>query len=288
MKKELKTLPVFFFIFPALAMILQIVAIAMGVMGITDDPDGRMALATWLVIANGLIIMAIIFALVGAIKRTKGMYIIGSGVSLAVGYLATVTVFVMGCIAGANRNNPSYDMVWAGMIISFILSLMTSGLLIIASIITGAKKKGSYAFLGVTSIIALVLFSVFTICITLMVTSQDTNTKVNLLGYTLTNNLSVITLLLSLAILSFLKHPENEVEDPIPGPTIIIANAQVEEATKKYLDDAAKASQVEKSKEIEAPQDDDPTARLRKYKQMLDEGLITEEDYNEKKKELLK
>ena len=286
MKKELKTLPVFFFAFPAIAMILQIIAIANGVMGITDEPEVRLALGTWLCIANGLIMMAITFALVGAIKRTKGMYIIGSGVSLAIGYLATITVFVMGCIAATNAER-GYDLLLAGMVISFILTMITSLLLIIASIITGARRKSSYAFLGVSSIICLILFSIFTACVVGTVLAQKTTTQTNFLTYVLTNNISVIILLISLAILSFLKHPENEIADEIPSPTIIIANPEVNAATKKYLDDAAKANaSIAEEKKIDAPKDD-PTDELRKYKKMLDEGLITEEDYEKKKKDIL-
>ena len=170
--------------------------------------------------------------------------------------------------------------------------------MIIASLITGGRKKSSYAFLGATSIICLLIFGTFTIVTALVYAAQaDDPIQRTAMTYALTNNIAFIVLLLSLVILSFLKHPENEIEDEIPSPTIIIANPQVTEATKKYLDDAAKAQgYIEEEKKIETPADQatsdstqtDSLEELRKYKKMLDEGLITEQDYEKKKAEILK
>ena len=303
MKKNIKTLPIFFIAFPIIAIVLQIIAITVGTMGITDDENIRIVLGTWLSIANGLVIISIIFALVGAIRRTKSMYIIGSGVSLAVGTGAIVTIFVVTCVACAANKTNGYLV--ALLVATFILAGIISLLLIIASLVTGGRKKASYAFLGATSIICLLIFGTFTVVTALVFAAQaDDSIQRTAMTYALTNNIAFIVLLLSLVILSFLKHPENEIEDEIPSPTIIIANPQVTEATKKYLDDAAKAQgYVEEEKKIEAPAEADPAPaekatsdstqtdsleELRKYKKMLDEGLITEQDYEKKKAEILK
>lgn len=298
MKNNIKTLPIFFIAFPIIAIVLQIIAIIIGTMGITDDENIRIILGTWLSIANGLVIISIIFALVGAIKRTKSMYIIGSGVSLAVGTGAIVTVFVVTCVACAANKTNGYLV--ALLVATFILAGIISLLLIIASLVTGGRKKASYAFLGATSVICLLLFGTFTV-VTALVYKVNDPIQRTAMTYALTNNIAFIVLLISLVILSFIRHPENEIEDEIPSPTIIIANPEVTEATKKYLDDAAKAQgYIEEEKKIESLADANPTSatndstqtdsleELRKYKKMLDEGLITEQDYEKKKAEILK
>ena len=298
MKKNIKTLPLFFIAFPIIAIVLQIIAIIIGTMGITDDENIRIVLGTWLSIANGLVIISIIFALVGAIKRTKSMYIIGSGVSLAVGTGAIVTIFVVTCVACAANKTNGYLV--ALLVATFILAGIISLLLIIASLVTGGRKKASYAFLGATSVICLLLFGTFTV-VTALVYKVNDPIQRTAMTYALTNNIAFIVLLISLVILSFIRHPENEIEDEIPSPTIIIANPEVTEATKKYLDDAAKAQgYIEEEKKIESLADANPTSatndstqtdsleELRKYKKMLDEGLITEQDYEKKKAEILK
>ena len=42
-----------------------------------------------------------------------------------------------------------------------------------------------------------------------------------------------------------------------------------------------------KNNKVEENQKNDPTAELRKYKQLLDDGIITQEDFNAKKKQIL-
>lgn len=285
MNNNIKTLPAFFMCFPITAILLQFVAIGIGINAASTDPDAAVALATWLCITNGFTIIAMVFALVASIKRTKGMYIIGSGITLAVSYFANITIFIASIVFAVQANN-GYDAIIAAIVVSFIFTIVASILLFVASLVTGARKKASYAFLATASIITLVIYSIFTISVIAIVLKVNIITT-HAVGYVVCNDFSLILLILSLIIFSFIKHPENDLIEPQAGPTIIIANAQVEEATKKYLDDAAKKATQEPKKEIEEPKDD-PAEQLRKYKQMLDEGLITEEDYNNKKKEILK
>ena len=284
MNNNIKTLPAFFMCFPITAIVLQISAIVIGI-SLMSDPDAASALFTWLCIANGFTIVAMVFALVGSIKRTKSMYIVGSGISLAVSYFANITIFAM-AVFFALEGNTGYTLLIAGVVVSFIFTIVASVLLFIASLVTGPRKKSSYSFLATAAIITLVIYSIFTFSVVSLIVKVNFVT-VQAVGYVLCSNLSLILLMLSLIIFSFMKHPENDLVEPQAGPTIIIANAQVEEATKKYLGDAAKKATQEPKKEIEEPKDD-PAEQLRKYKQMLDEGLITEEDYNNKKKEILK
>lgn len=193
------------------------------------------------------------------------MYIIGSGVSLATGIGSIITIFVIGCYAFTDSKiDPNLIALY---VVSFILEDITSLLLIISSIITGAKKRGSYAFLGVSSILSFILFSVFTLAVSFILISQTTQTKVNALGYTLTNNATFLILLLSLIILSFLKHPENQIDD--------------ENEESKPIEKPVEKKVMEELK-------NDSLDELRKYKKMLDENLITKEDYEKKKNELLK
>ena len=279
MKKEIKTLPNYFVVFPVMAIVFQILSIVFGALT-NPEADTRSWSATWFIIANGFSIISMVFALVGAIKRTKNLYIIGSGISFIAGFLSVITIFVISISYDASK-----DSVQAGMyplfVISFVFLMITSVLLVIASIITGAKKKGSYSFLTTTTIINFVIFLGFTIISFIM-----------LLGlpyfrfYALFSEASFIVIFLSLIILGFIRHPENEIEDDIK-PTIIIANTEVNQKTKEYLESIAK----EDEKLIESKKDEkqvDEYEELKKYKKMLDDGLITPEDYENKKKIILK
>ncbi|HAH94421.1 MAG TPA: SHOCT domain-containing protein, partial [Dielma fastidiosa] len=53
------------------------------------------------------------------------------------------------------------------------------------------------------------------------------------------------------------------------------------------LEDNAKSSDLISDSKGEFVRNDDPTEQLRKYKSLLDDGIITQEEFDSKKKQIL-
>ena len=152
------------------------------------------------------------------------------------------------------------------------------------------KDKESYGYISVTSFIivgALIAYSVIAVIAMTKIPSQESS---NLVGY-----LEVFAVLFSIGdAIAFLSLGimAQIVKKYAPKVTMADADAAKLDDLGRSIDNlsskiAAGETKSAPQKEAVKPAEKDPVAEIRKYKQLLDEGIITQEEFNKKKKELL-
>ena len=150
------------------------------------------------------------------------------------------------------------------------------------------KDKESYGYISTTSFIIVVALIVYCVIATFSMTKIPAQTETHIIGYleafAILFTVGDAIAFLSLGIMAQI------VRKYAPKTTMADADAakldelgkSIDKLSEKISTDTPKAP----AKATSTPAND-PTIELRKYKALLDDGIITQEEFNKKKKEIL-
>lgn len=209
--------------------------------------------------------------------------------------LAPLTCLILGIIGILqplfnNKPNEVNLLLLMILIVAYVIVLFVSGFNA-RGLKAFRKDKESYGYISVTSFIivgALIAYSVIAVIAMTKIPSQESS---NLVGY-----LEVFAVLFSvgdaIAFLS-LGIMAQIVKKYAPKVTMADADAAKLDDLGRSIDNLSNKIAANDTKGA-APQKEaakaaekDPVTEIRRYKQLLDEGIITQEEFNKKKKELL-
>lgn len=238
---------------PGIAMILLLAALVFALL-VPTSPYTSYDTNFTVVLIVGLIIISILtVALIGVIRESKGMFLIGSAITLWASDIAFINI--LSRAIGYNANNKIVALGISFLVVTCIVSVALG----IAGIITGLQRKQSYTFLMITSLLAEIFlfgFSVVTIVS---------------LGIKNANVFEIIfAILFELALLI------------IVGSMLYIAIVGIKEekseAAKLVKAEEEKAKSLKETEQLEL---------IKKFKTLLDDGAITKAEFEKKKKEII-
>ncbi len=238
---------------PGIAMLLLLAALVFALL-VPTSPYISYDINFTVVLIVGLIIISILtVALIGVIRESKGMFLIGSAVTLWASDLAFINILSRATSAFNN------DKVVALGVSFLVVTCIVSVALGIAGIITGLQRKQNHTFLMITSLLGEIFlfgFSVVTIVA---------------LGMGHANVFEIIfVILFELALLI------------IVGSMLYVSIIGIKdeklEAAKLVKAEEVKAKNLEETEQLEL---------IKKYKTLLDEGTITKAEFEKKKKEII-
>lgn len=241
-------------ILPAIAIVLVIISVIFMLI----SPDGEDFLFIPIIFGGLMIISILTIALVGGLKESKAMFLISSSLTLWLSNLALLYVSIKAFPSDYYYTNQRL----VALIFSFysIIALL-SIVLGIVGLVSGTRKgknKGLSTFLFVVSLLA----EVFLLghMISTLVSLARNSADGSIITYSILLELAIMIVVGTIIYISFFGMQDKAVE---------IVN------TKTLLNEKEN-------------QDDFKIERIRKYDQLLKEGLITAEEFESKKKDILK
>lgn len=251
-----------------------------GIIAVANVEGADQTLKTVLMSLVGIVaIVSLISAIISLVGTRKGQVktaVLASGRNSSIQSLAVIMAFVMAMIGLCNQNPMNQGML-AFVVITFVIAIFTSGL-ILKSLKGFRKDKENYTYTCTVAFIAtgaLLLFGVAALIGCLQIPPAGTKHVVGYLSaFALLFVLSDVLSFLSLAVLSkiAIKYA--------PKTTAADADAEV-------FNDITKSLNEIKEGQASAKPAQDNVSKLREYKKLLDEGVITQEEFEKKKKELL-
>lgn len=244
-----------------------------GIVAITSLPS-EVSQQTRYVFIGVLVIVTIVSLISGLITffgMRKGQVktsVLGMGRNSSIQLIGPFTAFVMGMIGLNNQSSVNHGMV-TFLSVTFVIMLFATGLCI-NSLRGYRKDKETYNYTYIVSFIAAVAILVFAVAAMIgqfQLPSSDTHYVGYLIAFSLLFSLSDLLCFIGLGILSFVATKK--------APKVTMADA-----------DAATLDKIVDRLDNK-PQEMDNVTKLREYKKLLDEGVITQEEFDAKKKELL-
>ena len=249
-KKTIRDLSLkWYALLPASAIFLLVLAFIFVL--VKGDHFGDVALA--FVIIGLLIIMSVlVVSMVGALRNSRAMFLIGASITLwcangALGYVMVMSLNIYGNITLLSLNIGFYVMI---SVVSFALG--------IAGLIFATAKNKNYGttFLFVTALLSEIFLVGF------LVSTSISNGLSGLDGLIST---SYILLILAVII--------------IVGMILFIS------LTDKQTAQTAKPAAT--SHLIKGDDEDAKIAKIKRYRELLDEGILTQEEFDKKKQDIL-
>ena len=247
------------FIFPAISTFLLFIALIFGCLACSQQ-EIYIGVTDVAVCVSCLIPVCLnVIAIVGSLKNSKSMVLIGTSIVLLVSFIGNTVMAATGTIALTSADNyPTIinTLTWT----FFSMIWFTSILLMVSGFISNARRGGS-AFMIACAILAIFFYVGFFIFVVIDYMVGKVQTPY-FIPYSIFYGVSVLTIVgtsLAIAIIG-IKKPEQEPEEQ-PGLT----------HTPKSL---------RLSKE-------DPIEEIKKWKELLDSGALTQEEFDAKKEEIL-
>jgi len=239
------------------------------------DSEVKYILIGVLVIVTVISLISGIISFFGMRKGEPKTAVLGMGRNSLIQLVGPITSFILGMMGLTSQEHVNNGMI-TFLAITFIIAAFTTSL-IIKSMKGYRKDKETYNYTMVVSFIASAALLLF------MIVSLIGQTQLKGLGSSSTTGLLIVFCIMfclsdilcyvGLGILTFYASKE--------APTKTAADADA-----RILDET-----LSEVKKINANKTSDSTmdniAKLREYKKLLDEGIITEEDFEKKKQELL-
>ena len=242
-------------IFPAVGMGLVLLAMIFGIAAVANEGLGSAATVMYIGVSLSALIPFCLhtIALVGSLRKNIAMIIVGSCIVLFLSYVGNG--FLAACaMEGANQLATSFIWVFFGM------TTFTSIMLFIAGIVS-IGSKGNSAFLMVSAILSILFYFGFAI----VVTAAQRKPLVLLTSLCFTSSfLVVLASMLAVSILGIRGKTQDALTDEVPE--------------QPGLTHTPKDLRLAK---------EDPAQELLKWKELLDKGAITQDDYDKKKDEIL-
>ena len=200
--------------------------------------------------------------------------------------LAPLTCLVLGVIGIMQETERDLGLLTT-LIVAYVIVLFVSGFNS-RGLKAFRKDKESYGYISTTSFIIVAALIVYCVIATISMTKIPAQTETHIIGYleafAILFTVGDAIAFLSLGIMAQI------VRKYAPKTTMADADAakldelgkSIDKLSEKISSDTPKAP----VKATSTPAND-PTIELRKYKALLDDGIITQEEFNKKKKEIL-
>ena len=200
--------------------------------------------------------------------------------------LAPLTCLVLGIIGIMQETERDLGLLTT-LIVAYVIVLFVSGFNS-RGLKAFRKDKESYGYISTTSFIIVAALIVYCVIATISMTKIPAQTETHIIGYleafAILFTVGDAIAFLSLGIMAQI------VRKYAPKTTMADADAakldelgkSIDKLSEKISSDTPKAP----AKATSTPATD-PTIELRKYKALLDDGIITQEEFNKKKKEIL-
>lgn len=244
------------FIFPAIAMFLEILAMIFATLATGGDAFG---ISDTLLYVSILVPICLhVIALVGSLKNSRSMVLIGSCVVLFVSFLGNVCMATMGTAALGGNHAKLLSLTWT----FFAMTSFVAVILMVAGFSgMGSASKNGSTFLLVASILSIFFYLglfIFVVC-DFCVGNKD---SVYATLYSVFFGLSVLTVISAMLTVSILG----------------IQQTEPEEAEQPGLTHTPKNLKLSK---------DGGAEELIRWKELLDKGVINQEEFDAKKEEIL-
>lgn len=247
------------FIFPAIAMLLLVIAMIVGVAAGARDETG---VYDTLISISCLVPLCLhVIALVGSLKNSKSMVLIGSAIVLFVSFIGNIIMASYGTSAVAGAS-PSTARILTSMTWTFFTMTCFVAIVLMVSGFVAIGSKGGNTFMLVAAILAIVFFFglfIFSL-IDFLVGSKDNSLYALYSVFFGLSVLVVVGSMLAVSIMGIQGGEEDEVQEQ-PG-----------------LTHTPKSLKLSK---------DGGADELLKWKELYDKGALTEQEYQEKKDEIL-
>ena len=200
--------------------------------------------------------------------------------------LAPLTCLVLGIIGIMQETERDLGLLTT-LIVAYVIVLFVSGFNS-RGLKAFRKDKESYGYISTTSFIIVAALIVYCVIATISMTKIPAQTETHIIGYleafAILFTVGDAIAFLSLGIMAQI------VRKYAPKTTMADADAAKLDELGKSIDKLSEkiSSDTPKTpaKATSTPATD-PTIELRKYKALLDDGIITQEEFNKKKKEIL-
>lgn len=241
-------------IFPAVSTFFLILAMVFGMVAASNDPIG---MTTDMAIAIACLVPFClnVIAMVGALKNSKTMVIIGTCVVLMASFIGN-TAMAGSASAAYSGTGTLMTLIWAFYVMIWIVSIM----LMVSGFVSNASKNKTTFMLaaGLLSAFFYIGFFIFVLC-GFMIAGREPFYAIFSIFFGL-STLTIIGTTLAIAVRGIKKNDEPEEEEQ-PG-----------------LTHTPKSLRLAK---------DDPIAEIKKWKELLDCGALTQEEFDDKKAEIL-
>jgi len=251
--------------------------------GKVSDGDGG-AVAKYAIIAVALIagLVSIITGIITYFSSRKEQVksvVVAMGRNSTVQGIGPLACFILACV-GCGYSGKTFNEIGGlvvFIVVSYIAVLFVTGLLVRG--LKGFRKdKENYSFLKVVSILSGAFLLIFLIATMLTMFKVPSAAETNLVPFIETFAiLFVIANIIAYVVLAILA---GFAEKYAPKTTIADADAAKLDQIANDIGDIKKGQTVQ--------DDTEKIAKIREYKKLMDEGIITKEEFETKKKELLK
>lgn len=244
------------FIFPSVTIGLLFIAMVFGLLAANPETTGLLNVA---VCVGCLVpVCTCVIAIVGSLKNSKSMVLIGCAIVLFLGFIGNTTMAGSATVALASGdyNKTLMTLTWTFYGMIWFVSL----LLIIGGLISSGRGNGT-TFLLASSILAVFFYIGFFIFICIDFT-MGSNIDYNYILFSVFYGFAILTIIgatLAVAILG-IKQKDEEPEE-LPGLTHTPKNLKLAK--------------------------DDPVEEIKRWKELLDAGALTQEEFDAKKAEIL-
>lgn len=279
--------------FILLSLVVDIVGVVCGIMAalefpkITNGNEVPKYVMLGATIIIGIVLM--ISTLVAFFSMRNGEVksaILALGKHTKIQLLAPLTCLVLGIIGIMQETERDLGLLTT-LIVAYVIVLFVSGFNS-RGLKAFRKDKESYGYISTTSFIIVAALIVYCVIATISMTKIPAQTETHIIGYleafAILFTVGDAIAFLSLGIMAQI------VRKYAPKTTMADADAakldelgkSIDKLSEKISSDTPKAP----AKATSTPAND-PTIELRKYKALLDDGIITQEEFNKKKKEIL-
>ena len=249
------------FIFPAISTFLLLVAMVFGLIATSTEEYLNYATDVAVSVACLIPFCLNVIAIVGSIKNSKSMVLIGTCIVLILAFIGDTVMAGCATVALGNVDNagPLPSLTW----VFFIMIWFTSILLMVSGFTSNAKKNGS-AFMLASAILAAFFYIVFFFIIII-----DFSVGANVNGWFV-----AFSVFFGLAILMII------------GTDLAIAILGIKKSDVKADDEEELPGLTHTPKDLRLAKED-PVEEIKRWKQLLDCGALTQAEFEDKKNEIL-
>ena len=245
------------FIFPSVSIFFLFIAMVFGLMATGADSSGFLNVA----ICIGCLVPVCtnVISIVGSLKNSRAMVLIGTCLVLFLTFIGNTTMAGSATVAitAVEYNRTLMTLTWTFYGMIWFVSL----LLVIGGFVSSGRGNGT-TFLLASSILAVFFYVGF--CFFVLIDFMaGGNVDVNFIVFSIMYGIAVLTVVASTLAVAILGIQQKDPEpDELPGLTHTPKNLKLAK--------------------------DDPVEEIKRWKELLDNGALTQEEFEEKKAEILK
>lgn len=237
---------------PILAEIILFIALVCGLVGFNYNLESTNTFLGLILVASFIEMCIILVSIIGALKSNRAMFVIGSSTSVILGFIGILTITI-------SVGTFTHLFLRTILVVFYVMVMFSAILLAIGGFVSSGNNVKSTLFLFTSSIITIFFLVGFiaTATVAFLLPKAGYPQEMNMPGFFLAFGILYCFAMLSLVI-----------------TMLLLSNSK----TKKEPTKVTSTINQDESMKIQT---------LLKYKQLLDDHIITQEDFDRKKRELL-